>query len=79
MNGIDAHIFNVKKLSETEVIDIIQSWLNECDRLRSLGFDVKYLIKQNIRNSKKNRYLPISFDKLSSENKGLHDIIVRGR
>jgi hypothetical protein len=45
------------------------------DHMRSLDFNAKYLIRQNIRNSKKNRYLPIGFDKLSSENKGLHDII----
>jgi Primase X len=69
------YLFNVKKLSDTEVIDIMQTWLNKCNHLRSLDFNAKYLIKQNIRNSKKNRYLPISFDKLSSENKGLHDII----
>ncbi len=69
------YLFNVKKLSESEVIDITQTWLNKCDLLRSLDFNAKYLIRQNIRNSKKNHYLPISFDKLSSENNGLHDIL----
>jgi Primase X len=69
------YFFNVKKISETEVIDLTQTWLNKCDHIRSLDFNSKYLIKQNIRNSKKNQYLPISFDKLSSENKGLYDII----
>jgi hypothetical protein len=71
------YLFNVKKLSETQVIDITQTWLNRCDSLRSLDFNTKHLIRQNIRNSKKTRYLPISYDKLSSENKGLHDIISR--
>jgi hypothetical protein len=69
------YLYDVKKLSEPEVIDITQTWLNKCNSFRSLDFNAKYLIRQNIRNSKKNRYLPISFDKLSSDNKGLHDII----
>jgi hypothetical protein len=69
------YLFNIKKLSETKVIDITQTWLNKCDSLRSLDFNAKYLIRQNVRNTKKNRYLPISFDKLSLDNKRLHDII----
>jgi hypothetical protein len=69
------YLFSIKKLPESEVIDIAQTWLNKCDLLRSLDFNAKYLIRQNIRNSKKNRYLPIGFDKLSSEIKELHDII----
>jgi hypothetical protein len=73
------YLFNIRKLSESEVIDITQTWLNKCDRLRSLDFNAKYLIKQNVRNSKKNYYLPIGFDKLSSENKELHDIIARSQ
>ena len=54
-----------------------QTWLNKCDRMRSLDYNVKYLIRQNIRNSKKNQYLPVSFDKLAAENKELYDIISR--
>jgi hypothetical protein len=47
------YLYNVKKLSEPEVIDLTQTWLNKCDHMRSLDFDAKYLIRQNIRNSKK--------------------------
>jgi hypothetical protein len=71
------YLFNVKKLSESEVIDLTQTWLNKCDHMRSLDFNVKYLIRQNIRNSKKNQYLPVSFDKLAAENKESHYIISR--
>jgi hypothetical protein len=69
------YLFNVKKLSESEVIDLTQTWLDKCDHMRSLDFNIKYLIRQNIRNSKKNQYLPVSIDKLAAENKELHDII----
>ena len=58
-----SYLFNVRKLSETEVIEVTQTWLNKCDLLRSLDFNAKYLIRQNIRNSKKNHNLPISFGK----------------
>jgi Primase X len=69
------YLFNIKKLSETEVIDTTQAWLKKCNLLKSLDFSPVYLIKQNIKNSRKHKYLPISFSKLCSENQGLYDII----
>jgi hypothetical protein len=69
------YLFNIKKLSEREVIDLTQTWLDKCDHMRSLDFNIKYLTRQNIRNSKKNQYLPVSIDILAAENKELHDII----
>lgn len=69
------YLFNIRNLSDPDVINIIQGWLNKCDETRALDFNSKYLIRQNIKNSKRHRYLPISFDKLSSENQGLYDII----
>jgi hypothetical protein len=68
-------IFNVIKLSDTGITHVTQTWLDKCTAVKPLDFDPKYLNRQNIRNNKKNRYLPIGFDKLSSDNKGLHDII----
>jgi hypothetical protein len=69
------YLFNFKKLSDTNVTNIIQDWLNKCDETRALDFNSKYLISQNIKNSKRHRYLPISFNRLSSENHGLYEII----
>ncbi len=67
------YLFNIKVLSESEVSEIIQTWLNKCHVLRSLDFSVNYLIKQNIRS--RSGYPPISFTKLSSENRALYNII----
>jgi hypothetical protein len=71
------YLSNIKNLSDTEVITVIQTWLDKCNELRSLDFNADYLIKQNIRNSKKQRFLPISFNNLLSENRTLYDIISR--
>lgn len=70
------YLFNIKMLSEAEVSEIIQTWLNKCRALRSLDFNANYLTKQNIRN--RSSYLPISFTKLSSENYALYNIISEG-
>ena len=69
------YLFNVKNLSEIEVFDITEKWLNKCDEMRALDFNVHSLISQNIRNSKSHRFLPISHNKLCSENQGLYDIV----
>jgi hypothetical protein len=72
------YLFNIRNLSDTNVINIIQTWLNKCDETRALDFNSKYLIRQNIKNRKRHSYLPISFNRLSSENHGLYEIISEG-
>ena len=71
------YLFNVRKLPDSEVISIVQVWLDKCNSVRPLDFNSKYLLKQNVRNRKKNYYLPISVRKLSSENQGLYTILHR--
>ena len=72
------YLFNIRNLSDADVINIIQDWLNKCDEMRVLDFNSKYLIRQNIKNCKMHGYLPISFNRLSSENYGLYEIISEG-
>ena len=67
---------NIKNLSDDDVVNILQNWLSKCDVMRTLDFNMQYLIKQNTRNSKRHRYLPISFNKLNSENQGLYNVII---
>ncbi|MGC1133800.1 MAG: DNA primase noncatalytic subunit PriX [Nitrososphaeraceae archaeon] len=69
------YLFNIRNLSDTNVTNIIQDWLNKCDETRALDFNVEYSIRQNIRNGKRYRYLPIGINKLSSENYELYKII----
>ena len=69
------YLFNFKKLSDINGTNIIQDWLNKCDETRALDFNAEYSIRQNIRNGKRYRYLPIGFNKLRSENYELYKII----
>jgi hypothetical protein len=71
------YLFNIKNMSNSGVASIVRTWLDNCAELRPLDFNPNYLIQQNIRNRSKNRYLPISFEKLRTENTGLSDIISR--
>ena len=70
------YLFNVRKLSDNEAISTLQIWLEKCSSLRPLDFNSKYLFNQNIRYRNKNRYLPISIQKLSSENVELYNIML---
>lgn len=71
------YLFNVRKMSDSEVIGTVRTWLDNCAKIRPLDFNPNCLIRQNIRNSNKYRYLPISFEKLRTENNGLYNIIPR--
>ena len=69
------YLFNIKKLSDSEVLGIIHTWLDRCAKAHPLDFNSSYLLRQNIKNRKKNYYLPISIHKLRSDNPDLYDII----
>jgi hypothetical protein len=71
------YLFNIRKLADSEVASIVQAWLDGCATVRPLDFNSRYVIIQYIRNRKKNRYLPIGFSKLSSDNTKLCDIILQ--
>lgn len=70
------YLYNIKNLPDDAVVNILQNWLSKCNDMRTLDFNMHYLIKQNTRNSRKCRYLPISFHKLKSENQGLYSTIL---
>jgi Primase X len=69
------YLFNVRKLADSDVVSTVQTWLNGCTAVRPLDFNSKYVIRQYIRNRKKDHYFPISINKLSSENQELFSII----
>ena len=69
------YLYNIKNLPDDDVANILQNWLCKCNVMRTVDFNMQYLIKQNTRNSRKRRYLPISFHNLKSENQELYEII----
>jgi Primase X len=70
------YLYNIKNLPDGDVVNMLQNWLSKCNVMRALDFNAKYLIKQNVRNSRKCRYLPISFHNLKAENQGLYNTIL---
>jgi hypothetical protein len=67
------YLFNVRKLPDNEVVNILNGWLNSCSIVRLLDFNSRYLIRQNIRNRNRIRYFPVSIHKLGSENNELYN------
>jgi hypothetical protein len=60
------YLVNIKQLSYEESSNLLENWLNRCDRCNKLSFNTKYEIKTKLRFVKS--YLPISLSKLKIDN-----------
>jgi Primase X len=71
------YLINIRKCSADEAFDIMRDWFDRCSELRKLQFNDDYLIKYNINSAKRNGYLPISLQKLKTENIYLYDVLAK--
>jgi Primase X len=71
------YLINIRKYSPDEAYDIIKNWLSKCSQLRGLDFSSNYMIKYNINSSIRSGYLPISLEKLKSENTYLYNVLAK--
>lgn len=62
------YLINIRKCSADEASNIMREWLDRCRSLRQLDFSPNYIIKHDINSAKRGRYLPISQEKLKTEN-----------
>jgi Primase X len=69
------YLINIKGSSTEDAFTLIKDWLNKCNSLRQIDFNPNYVVRYNINNVKKTRYLPISLDKLKMENSRLHNLV----
>jgi hypothetical protein len=69
------YLINIKGYSIEDAFTMIRDWLNKCNSLKQLDFSPNYIVRYNINNAKKTRYLPISLDKLKMENSRLHNLV----
>ena len=69
------YLINIRKCSVDEASNLIKNWLDKCSQLRCLDFNPNYTIKYNINSAKRGGYLPISLEKLKTENEYLYDIL----
>jgi Primase X len=70
------YLINIRKCSADEASKIVKDWLDRCNQLRRLGFAYP-VIKYNTDSAKKNGYLPISLEKLKSENTNLYNVLAK--
>ena len=60
------YLLNVRRLSEEQVYSIIKDWLEKCNRINRLDFNVNLRIKDGLRGARKG-YFPIGGDNSDSE------------
>jgi hypothetical protein len=60
------YLVNVLKLHAEETTTVVSSWLDNCNTIKKLSFNPKYLLKYNIRNVRD--YYPISWNTLKIDN-----------
>jgi hypothetical protein len=68
------YLLNVRSLSYGESYTIISEWLDKCNRLRGLDFNPDHRIRSALTSSKD--FLPISYEKLRTENEGLYNLLL---
>jgi hypothetical protein len=69
------YIINVKKLSYDDALNIINSWLGKCGKLRQLDRNFNYMVRYALKYSAKNGHRPLKLDTLKMKNKTLYDIL----
>lgn len=67
------YLLNIRTLPYDESYNIIHEWLDECSKLQRLDFTPSYKIKGALNGSRD--YLPISSDKLRTENEGFYNLL----
>jgi hypothetical protein len=72
---LSPYLINVRKLSFDDAYNLIKNWLNGCNNLRKLDFNPDYNIRYNLKMNLRNGYLPISANKLKTENRELYDLL----
>jgi hypothetical protein len=66
-------LINVKKLNDEQSFETLKKWLEKCDNLRKLAFNLNTEIKNNLIYVK--HYKPISIKTLGDNNKKLYSIL----
>jgi DNA primase large subunit len=69
------YLINVKRLSYDAALNIVNSWLGKCGKLRQLDQDFNYMVRYASKYSAKNGNRPLKLDTLKLKNKKLHDLL----
>jgi Primase X len=69
------YLINVKKLSYDAALNIINSWLTKCEKLRQLDRNLDYTVRYALKYSAKNGNRPLKLDTLKLKNAWLYNLI----
>jgi hypothetical protein len=69
------YLLNVRHLSYDESFNIIRDWLDRCNQLQRIDFNVNHRINEGLRGAERKGFLQISKDKLEEENGELHYLL----
>jgi hypothetical protein len=67
------YLINIKKLNDNECFNILKKWLERCDRLSKITFDIDSEIKERFKTVKS--YKPLTIHKLKKDNEKLYNLI----
>jgi hypothetical protein len=67
------YLVNVKKINHDECICVLKKWLEECDKLSMISFNMEIEIEARLKAVKD--YKPMSLQKLKTENFELYNLI----
>jgi hypothetical protein len=69
------YLLNVRHLSYNESFKIIRDWLDRCDQLQRVDFNVNQRINEGLKGAERKGVLQISKDNLKEENGELHYLL----
>lgn len=74
---LSPYLLNKRRLSTPESFSIIGKWLDHCNKLRQLDFNVSQRINDALEGASE-KYMPIAYDRLKEENPELYLVIFGG-
>jgi hypothetical protein len=69
------YLVNIKKLSYDNALNIINSWLSKCGKLRQLDQNFNYMVRYALKYSAKNGNMPLKLDTLKQKNTALYTLL----
>jgi Primase X len=69
------YLINVKKLYYDAALNIINSWLSKCEKLRQLDQNFNYMVRYALKYSAKNGQRPLKIDTLKMKNLMLYNLL----
>ena len=68
------YLINVKKVPYDDALNIINSWLSKCGKLRQLDQNFDYTVRYALKYSAKNGHRPLKIDTLKIKNPILYNL-----